>query len=321
MLKEKYKEAYKTIKKAKKILLVTHNQPDGDALSSISILGEFLTSINKDWSAYCFDKPPFQFNFLAHIDKIIYERSKINFSDFDLIIASDCGSLGRTMLVDEVKNKKNYQTIIEFDHHPKIDDYADIEIRNDTSSSTAEILYYFFKYNNLKINKNIANGILTGILTDTGNFLFPSTTEDTINIASEMMMHGAKFPTIIENTWRNKSIEAMKIWGTALNNLKINKKYNFAYSVLTLEDTKNKNTTDEELEGIPEFLSNLYGVKGLVLLREQEGGKIKGSLRTSKKGINVSKIAKKLSGGGHKKASGFSINGKLKKLKNGWEVV
>ncbi len=321
MLKDKYIEAYKKINSAKKILLVTHNRPDGDALSSVSIIAEYLTSIKKDWSAYCFNKPPFQFYFLPHVKNIIYNKADIKFQDFDLIIASDCGSLGRTKLVDEIKNRKKYQSVIEFDHHPKIDNYADIEIRNDTSSSTGEILYYFFKYNNLKINKNIANGILTGILTDTGNFLFPSTTENTINIASEMMMHGAKFPMIIENTWRNKSIEAMKIWGTALNNLKINKKYNFAYSVLTIEDTKNKNATDEELEGIPEFLSNLYGVKGLVLLREQEDGKIKGSLRTSKNGINVSKIAKTLSGGGHKKASGFSITGKLKKHKNGWEIV
>ncbi|MCK5416362.1 bifunctional oligoribonuclease/PAP phosphatase NrnA [Candidatus Parcubacteria bacterium] len=321
MLKERYKEAYNQIQKAKNILLVTHNRPDGDALASTGAVAEYLTNIKKNWSAFCLDKPPYQFNFLAHVEKIIYDRNEINFNTFDLIIALDCGSLSRTNLVEEIKNRTEKQIFIEFDHHPKIDDYSNIEIRNPQSSSAAEVLYHFFKINKIKINKEIANCILTGILTDTGNFLFPSTTDQTIKIASEMMIDGAKFPMIIENTWRNKSVDAMKIWGTAINNLKINQKYNFAYSILTKDDIKNQKVTEEELEGIPEFLSNLYGVAGLVLLREQKDGKIKGSLRTSHPDIDVSKIAKNLGGGGHKKASGFTIKGKLKKLKTGWEVI
>lgn len=321
MLKEKYIEAFKRINSANKILLVTHNRPDGDALSSIGAISEYLNSKNISWEGFCLDKPPFQFNFLPNIDKIIYDKNKLQFSQFDLIISLDCGGISRTNLVNEIKNRSKKQIVIEFDHHPRIDTYSDIEIRNEESSSTAEVLYYFFKINKIKINKNIANCILTGILTDTGNFLFPSTSNKTISIASEMMVYGAKFPMIIENTARNKSLEAMKIWGKAINNLQINKKYNFAFSVLTQDDVKTKNVTEEELEGVTEFLSNLYGVKALLLIRELGGGKIKGSLRTSHPDVDVSKIAKKMGGGGHKKASGFTITGELIKLRNGWEVI
>lgn len=320
MLSSQYKQAYKKILEAKNILLVTHARPDGDALSSIGVMMELLIKLNKSFFAYCLDKPPIQYNFLPHIEKISAEKI-FSFKDFDLIIPLDCGSMSRTNLVKEISNRNKKQFIIEFDHHPRVDDYADIEIRIADASSTAEILYNFLKANKIKINKNFATGILTGILTDTGNFLYPSTTDRTICIASKMQLLGANFPQILESTWRNKSLSAMKFWGKAMENLHINKKYNFAFSVLKYEDIKNSNSSDEELEGIAGFLSNLYGVKGLVLLREEKPGLIKGSLRTSHPKIDISKLGHALGGGGHAKASGFVVEGSIKQTEKGWEVV
>lgn len=320
MSTDKYKKAFETIVQSKKILLVTHNSPDGDALSSISVLIELMTNLKKDFFAYCFDEPPFQFDFLPHMEKINHNRKEFKFDDYDLIISADCGSIARTKLVEEIKNKKENQTYIEFDHHPKVDDFADIEIRNTKSSSTSEVLYNFLSINKIKINKNFANCILTGIMTDTGNFLFPNTTDKAIKISSKMLIYGARFPAILENTWRNKSLSAMKVWGKAIDNLRINKKYNLAYSILTHDDIITSGATEEELEGLPGFLANLHNVKGLLWLREQESGIIKGSLRTSHPDIDVSKLAQKLGGGGHPKASGFRFNGEILKTEKGWKV-
>lgn len=321
IIKNKFKSAFNEIKQAKKILLVTHYNPDGDALSSICAMSEFLIQIGVKFTSFCFDDPPFQFNFLPHVEKITSNIDKLNFSNFDLIITLDCGSLSRTKLTSQVLSRKKNQKTIEFDHHPKIDDFSDIEIRMPKASSTTEVLYLFFKKNNILITKNIANCILTGILTDTGNFLYPSTSDRAIKIASEMLVYGASFPVILENTWRNKSLSTMNIWGKAMKNLQINKRYNFAFSVLTHKDIIESDTTEEELEGLPGFLSNLHDIKALLWMREMGNGIIKGSLRTKDKNIDISILAKIFGGGGHKKASGFTIEGKLEKNNSKWKIV
>ena len=264
---------------------------------------------------------PEQLLFLPLAEKIQANLDTLDFASYDLIIALDCGSLGRTNLTEQINKRHKDQFVIEFDHHPKIDDYSDLEIRIPEASSTAEVLYGFFRTNFIKINKKIANCILTGILTDTGNFLYPSTTDKTVNIASEMLLHGAKYPLITEETWRNKSLGAMKLWGKAIGGLEINKKYNLAYTVLTKKDIDDCGCSDEEMEGISGFLSNLYGVNGLMLLREVEGGAMKGSLRTAHAKIDISKLAHRLGGGGHKKASGFFLSGNLKNTNGRWKVT
>jgi len=321
MFNPRFTFAFSEIKKAKRILLVTHDRPDGDALSSVCAFIEILEQNKKKYRAFCYDPPPPQFNFLPHIEKIIPGKETLDFDNYDLTIVLDCGSLSRTNLVKEITNKKEYQKIIEIDHHQKVDDYANIEIKTPHVSSTAELIYYFLRSNNIKINKNLANCILTGILTDTGNLLYTSTTDKTIKIASEMLLYGARYPIILENTWQNKSLPAMKTWGQALSSLEINKKYNFAYSVLTNEEIENSGAIDEEFEGIAGFLSNLYGVKGVVFLREEKKGVIKGSLRTEYPNVDVSKLANHLGGGGHKKASGFKIEGTLEKTDSGWKII
>jgi len=307
------------IKTSNKILLVTHENPDGDALASICLMIELLESLKKKYLAYCYDAPPFQFNFLPNIEKIT--NNKIKISDFNLIITLDCGSLSRTKLADEINNRSKDQFIIEFDHHIKTENGSDLELRDSNASSTTEVIYDFLKINKIKINKNIANCILTGILTDTANFLYPSTSTKTVKIASEMLALGANLSQITENTLRNQSIESMKIWGKVMSRLKINKKYNFAFSVLTLSDIENSNVSEEELEGIAGFISNLHNVNGIMLLKEQKEGIIKGSLRTSNHNIDVSKLAQTLGGGGHAKASGFKIKGELREVEGGWRVI
>lgn len=312
-----FTKAYALIKNAENILIVTHDQPDGDAVASVCLMAEILELANKKYWIYCHDQINYQYNFLPQLNE--FKNYYENF-DFDLIIILDCGSIERTKLDQEILSRQSNQPVLEIDHHPKIKGYADLEIRDSAAAATTEILYYFIKANNLKINKNIANCILTGILTDTSNFLYPATSPQTINIASEMLARGAKLPQIMENTWRNKSISSMKTWGKAMSNLQINKQYNFAWTVLKAEDVPDE-VSEEELEGLAGFLSNLKEINGLLLLRELPNGKIKGSLRTSKPKIDISRLAIALDGGGHAKAAGFTVEGKLEKTETGWKIV
>jgi len=317
----KFKTAYNKIIKAKNILLVTHERPDGDAIASVCALIDLMEKINKKYTVFCQDNPTSNYSWLPFINKLTTKRSLVeNLTNYDLIIILDCGNKERTGIANKINSKNQNQFLIEFDHHLKVDDYTDLEIRFSEAAATTEVLYYFFKINNLKITKNVANCILTGILTDTANFLYHSTSNKTAKIASEMLSYGANFPKIVEKTWRNKNLSSIKLFGTALNNLIINKKYNLAFSILSLAEIKKYKNDEDIFDGIANFLGNLYGVKGVMFLREEENEKIKGSLRSSHPKADMSKLANFLGGGGHTKASGFSIKGKFKREGNKWKI-
>lgn len=312
-----FAQAYSLIKSSRNILILTHDKPDGDAIASACLMAEALDLAKKKFFLYAPEPVASQFNFLPHWEKFKSQPDNFN---FDLIIVLDCGSIERTKLSKQIAARSSGQLVLEIDHHPKIKDYADLEIRDSRASATAEILYYFLKANKIKINKNLANCVLTGIMTDTGNFIYPSTSPQTITIASEMLAKGARLPQIMENTWRNKSLISMKTWGKAMSNLQVNEQYNFAFTALKAADV-GPEVSEEDLEGMSGFLSNLDKVNGLLLLRELGNGKIKGSLRTSKPNIDVSRLARVLGGGGHAKAAGFTVEGRLEKTEKGWRVA
>ena len=325
-----YQKAWQEIKQAQNILIVGHVNPDSDAISSVGALIELMKRIDKKYLAYCQDKPADAYSFLPHEEEILANKD-FNLEDFNLIIAVDCGSKSRTFLdkeIDELKNKSDkVPFIIEFDHHPKVDDYADIEIRNPQASSTTEVLYYFFKINKLDFNKNIATSILSGILTDTANFLYSSTGKETVAISSEMLSFGAQLPKIVNRIWNNRSIQSIRLWSLALNNLQVNHKYKIAFTVLRHQEISEALKSDEYFDSdifgeIAGFLSNMADVKAVMLLREQEPGFIKGSFRASaySDGIDLSDLAQILGGGGHAKAAGFALEGKIEKNNSSWMI-
>jgi bifunctional oligoribonuclease and PAP phosphatase NrnA len=319
---EKFLAAGRLIREAKKLLLTTHYNPDADAIASTLGMAEILDGLQKPYTLFCYHEPPRNLSFLPRIEDFRFQAPlsgrpsddlPFEFSDFDLVLIFDCGALNRTKLEKEILSRDPSQKIIEFDHHPKIDYYADIELRDTTAAATSEVLYCFMKTNNIPFNKNTASCILAGIVTDTGNFLYPSTTDKTIRITSEMLVYGANLPRIVNLTLKNKSMQVMKLWGKIMSELKINKRYGIAVAALTEEEISEFRASDDDLEGLSGFLSNLKNINGILFLREQAGGLVKGSLRATRPGLDISLLARALGGGGHTKASGFVLDGKISK--------
>jgi nanoRNase/pAp phosphatase (c-di-AMP/oligoRNAs hydrolase) len=152
------------------------------------------------------------------------------------------------------------------------------------------------------------------------------------------MEFGARFAKISSWLKNNQDLLTIKLWGLALENLRFNPKYGFAFSVLTREDLKTammaaghqdavlRNDFSQILHSdlfgdIAGFLSNISGAKAVMLLRQDAPGKLKGGLRTSSSDIDISLLARQLGGGGHAKASGFELAGDLEKADEGWRVV
>ena len=172
----------------------------------------------------------------------------------------------------------------------------------------------------IPINRHAATSLLTGILTDTGHFSNLGTTQEAMEIASDLLAKGADHRTITEATMRNKSIGTLQLWGRALSRLTINHTTGVVSTVVTLEDLKECGVDGEATTGISNFLNSLSEGKIALVLQEDANNLIKGSLRTTSD-INVADIAKQFGGGGHAKAAGFKIKGKLVKTQRGWKVV
>ncbi len=321
----KYNHVLGIIKKSTRILIVTHEKPDGDALASMCSLSLLLDKLGCSYTLFCSDPISPSFSFLPNIDKVISDRDRVagkEFHKFDLIIATDCGSISRTKLEEEIKNKQEHQFFIEIDHHPRKEKkMSNLEVRIPQAAASTEVIYYFLKHNGIKVNKDMADCILTGILTDTANFFHPSATKETISIASMMINRGAQFTKITKAIWQNKNLKAMKSWSLVLNNLRINQKYNIAFTVLTQKEMEEFQDNEEVMETITNSLNNLQGVRAVIFLRQEKKGVIRGNIRTNNPDIDVSKLANILGGGGHPKAAGFSIPGKIKKTKYSWTII
>ena len=331
---EKLELAYKKIREAKDILIIGHTNPDADAISSMGAMIELCKNLGINYYAYAEKKPYDAYPYVPN-EELISGVSPDDLKSYDVIITLDCGAINRTGLEDRLRRLIKARNegllifnpyIIEFDHHNQAEEFADLEIRFAECASTTELLYYFFKANDLEISKEIANCILIGLLADTGHFLHTNSSSEAMLVASQMLLRGASLPKITASTTQNKSIISLKVWGRVLENLKFNPETGLASSALSEQEVNSLLTPEEKekrgdlFSDIVSFLSSLSGVSIALLLREEEGN-VKGSLRTNQEGIDVAAIAQNWGGGGHKKAAGFTVAGKIAPTENGWKIV
>ena len=321
MLKKEIKKLIFSIEKSEKILLITHHHPDGDAIGSILAVHNFLSSLNKQVESFCITKPAENFDYLENIKSI---KNNLNLLDqqYDLIIILDCGELKVTKIEEQLKTIKPKLGIVNIDHHYTNPGYGDINIIIPLASSTAEIIYQIMRTSNIKITPAIATALLTGIVTDTGNFAYQSTTKQAIETASRLLSIGADFQEISKAHVYNKTIDILKLWGIVMKRIVFNKELKMVTTALFKKDLDDLKLSEEAGEGISNYLNNLSKKnKFSLLLKEYEIGKVKGSLRTTRADIDVSAIAQKFDGGGHQKAAGFEIAGKLVFNNGQWQIV
>jgi bifunctional oligoribonuclease and PAP phosphatase NrnA len=303
-----------------KFLIIGHCKPDGDSIASMLSLGQFLESTNKKVDLICKDRIPEIFNFLPRSDKI---GRDFLLAEYDVVIMVDNGDSKRVGFWDRISQKKGKITIVNIDHHPKNDlwRYADVNYVEDNASSTSEIICSIFSGVGYKISPSIATMLLCGIYTDTGGFQYANTSNETMQIVAKLLSCGAKLKNISGNVNNFHSVSKLKLWGKALSNLDFCKKFGIAAAVLTKNDIKNAKASEDEVSGLVNILNSIPEAKVVMLLYETDDGKIRGSLRSEGNEMDVSVLAKNLGGGGHKRAAGFTVEGKIVKDGNGWKIV
>ena len=303
-----------------KFLLIAHERPDGDTISATLAMSRLLKKMGKSVDLASSQGIPEVFQYLPDWRNV---KSDFLVADFDAIILIDNGDLKRTGFPDRlVLAKEKNVPIINIDHHPKNDIWkiASINVVDEQASSACELVFDIFKKNGTQIDHEIATMLLTGIYTDTGGFQHTNTTAKTLSCASELMSRGAKLKTISSMISNHKSPSTLKLWGVVLDRISYLPELKLNYSVITQKDIKKCGAKEQDLAGVVNLISSIPGDHATLLLYETENGKVKGSLRTESTKVDVSKIAAVFDGGGHKKASGFIIDGKLKQTEKGWKI-
>jgi len=322
-LTTKFIKLKKLIDQYESFLLVVHPSPDADALGASYALKEYITAQkNKKVVIYSIDLPG---NNLRNLFNIKNLTTKLNLNNKEVIIFIDRGDVYYKLDFDKkIKKMSNPpQHIINIDHHANTTIPEALNIRDTKASSTSELIYYFFQQESFKITPQLAQYLLNGIWFDTGGFKHNNTSPEVLEISGQLMRQGASVTKINRELMANKPVSVLKLWGLALKRVQINKKTGMAVSFITKKDLEKHNTSISELDSakLSELLNTIAGTKFSLMLTERDENKVKASLRSEPyKKIDVSKIAQSFKGGGHKLASGFEVEGKLKKTKDGWFV-
>ncbi len=309
-MKKKFKELKKLIDNSNSILLTTHKNPDADGVSSMLVFSLYLKKINKSHYLFTPDQASQFLNFLPNFKKI---KTEIPEEKIDLVIAFDYADIKKLDLSDL---KYQHYKMVTLDHH-KNTYKGDLNIVDIKYSSTAEIVYDFFKENHLKLTKNIATCIYAGIVQDTAGFSENNTTERVFKISSELLNLKIKNVLIYKKVMGLKSIAVTRLTGLALSRFTIDKKTKSAYSYLSQPEINDMNVGWEDLDHIPCMLNYTDGLKFIFFLRDREDDIIRVSFRSdSQKKYDVSKLAEHFGGGGHKFKSAANIKGGFEEVLN-----
>lgn len=320
-LQDKFKELQKHITKAHDILLITHPRPDGDAVGSTAAMIGYLQSLKKNVRAYSPHPVPNKYLFLPWTEHISNNPSE--WVDFvpKLIIVLDLSDWERAHIVPYLEQfpREQYAVVV-IDHHVALDPMGDLNIIDTTKSSAAELVALFFDHINWTVDRNVANALLMGIITDTENFTNAGTQHSTLRIASALIKRGANYDKLTQHSWRSRNFPELKMFGVALNRLIYHQELRILTTCIRKQDTDEITPGQPPIEGLPNFLKGTKQVRTTLVLKEEDGA-VSASLRSISSDIDVARFARLFGGGGHKLSSGFTIPGRLVNEHGTWKVI
>lgn len=300
MIDRFFESLRETIRDARRILVITHIRPDGDAIGSLLGFGLALQGAGKEVQMALEDTVPPNLRHLPGSGQITQKPT----GNFDLVAVVDCSDrmrMGR--ILDEA-----IQPDINIDHHPTNENYARINLVNTQAVSTSEILANFLPRWDLSIDKNIASALLTGLITDTIGFRTPNVSVDTMRIVASLMEHGAELSELYMRSLVTRSFEAMRLWGAGLTHMQ--RDGAIVWTSLTREDRLSVGYPGRDDADLINMLSAIKDAQVSIIFVEQPNGSVKVSWR-AQPGVDVAQVALSFGGGGHTVAAGAEIVGDL----------
>lgn len=296
-----YDAIVKLLKNADDIALYCHTNPDGDALSSMLALKSALEKRGKNVSAFCDSPVPAKYMCLSGAETISFPDKKTH----ALGLSVDCSDIDR--LGQCIKSYLSCKTSIAIDHHSTFKRFSDIALVESNAAACAQIVYKLLKHIKA-IDKEIAELLFAGLVTDSGCFSYSNVTLETMKIAAELLEYDVDSADVIFKVFKSTSINRFKLKNRALSNAKFICDEKAAYIVFKKDDFAATDTSTADTEGIVSELKDIDSVQIAFALCEVGQHSYKLSIRT-KDNIDAAEMARTFGGGGHPNAAGCRVNG------------
>ena len=304
-----FHKAIELIDKSGSILITTHTKPDGDACGCMAALAEAFATPGKkvqllpvssvpQWYAFLFnEKVP-----MLGEDVSVEQLTEGHLGQFDLLIIVDTNSYSQLPKLEQyIKHIK--KPILVIDHHVTSDSLGDVELVDSGAAATGLIVYDLFKYANWQVTEKIAQALFVAIATDTGWFKFSNTDSRVFRTCAELLNAGANPTELHHNLYENFSAQRFRLMLAMLNTLELHFDGRYATQHIMQQDFIRTGTTYKDTENLINECQRIGTVEVAALFVELKDGRIRCSLR-SKGSVDVSDIAAKFGGGGHKMAAG-----------------
>lgn len=294
------------LRDARRIAIVSHIEPDADAVGSVLGLAGGLRQLGKEvTTAYSDAIPPYA-EFLAGATDVVYEWPDGPYDVYVFADAADIVRVGRLYADDPERFAGT--PVINMDHHRTNPGYGTVNLVDPDASSTSEISFRVLQEMDAPIDSGTATALLFGIMGDTGSFRNGATTASSFEVAAELFRHGADVQRIAYEQFERKRFDAARLFGDVLDTIRLDRERRIVSAWLSQEMMHATGATLDEIEGTAAYLRGIEEADVVMFLKETEEGEVKVSLR-SKPGIDVSAIASALKGGGHTQAAGATLPG------------
>jgi bifunctional oligoribonuclease and PAP phosphatase NrnA len=297
-----------------RFLLVTHENPDGDALGSLLATKLALDQLGKDSVMYLYgDAPlPKEYGFME-LSGIV--RDPPPDAGERVLVALDCAN--ETRIGPDLTLIEDALLTLDIDHHHDNSRFGDLNLVVGDASSTGEVLRDLFSELGVELTPEIAEALYIAVVTDTGRFQYTNTTPKALRLASELVEAGADVHRVFQGVYESIEFAKLKLLGRALDRAQVYEGGRLVVSHLLRTDFTELNVAEAYSEGIIDFLRAVEGAEMAALIREpprREGPPRRVSLRASNDELDVSAIARKSDGGGHRQAAGFSSDASVEEI-------
>lgn len=310
----KYDAVVEEIGKGKRFLVISHLNPEGDAIGSLLGLTLALRAAGKDAVAYLEDDLPEMFNFLPGADTIVHDLTGL--APFDATIAVDCGQMER--LGSKFVRFEGKGTLVNVDHHATNDSFGEINVIDSEASAAGEMVFDLVKAAGINVDKGIATNLYVAIHTDTGSFRYSCSTPGAFKAAGELVSLGADPWEVSTHVYENLPYKRFLLLGRVLSTMEVVEcdGVPVASLLVTNEMLEQTGASRELSDGFVNYARSVEGVEVGMFFKEPEtsNGLCKVSLRSKGK-VDVSAVAARFKGGGHKNAAGCTIEGTLETTK------
>ena len=312
---------------ARRIRCFCHRNPDGDALGAMLGMGRLLEEVLPDAqvSFHCVDPVPETFRFLPGALRIQVPPLLPGQTGADVLGLEDL-----CVFLDSAEPKltelhESHPVFfdgtvrsINIDHHPTNTQFGTLNLVASDASSSCEVIVSLASLLGWSLSADVATCLLTGIFTDTGGLLHSNTSAQVYRTVAALLRAGARRQEVVTAVFRTAKLSTLRLWGRVLEKVTVTEEGG-AISAVTEGDFRATGADYSELTGAIDYVNAVPGMRFSLILSER-GGKVKGSLRTLREDVDVSKMAGTFSGGGHRKAAGFALPGKLRSEVR-WKVV